>query len=350
MNKSIEDLDKEIIALFSERTRLYIEVKKKHLHDSGCAFSAEDIAITSRLIETYNKGPVTNAILKKMYKELISCSQSLVQPIKVAYLGPVGTFCHIALVEIFGESIISVSQNTISDVFHEVEMGRVSFGVVPVENSTEGAVTYTLDELLDTDLKIVSEKFLRISYSLLSLCEELKGVKKLYSHPQPIAQCKGWIRRNLPNAEIHYIDSTAQAAEIATWDKYSAAIASETSAVIYSLRTLATNIEDSRHNYTRFLVIGQMDNPPTGRDKTSIVCALKGKDKSGTLYSLLKPFSDAGVNMTKIESRPNKKKKWEYNFFIDFNGHQDDRVVKIALDEMREETQFLKILGSYPAE
>ena len=249
--------------------------------------------------------------------------------------------------KIFGESIEPVSQNTIPDVFNEVETGRALFGVVPVENSTEGAITYTLDELLDTDLRIISEKFLRISNFLLSLCNDLKSVKKLYSHPQPIAQCKGWIRNNLPNVEIHRVDSTTQAAEIATWDKFSAAIAPETTASIYNLNILATNIEDSKQNYTRFLVIGNKDNQPSGRDKTSIVCAVK--DKPGALYSLLKPFSDSGVNMTRIESRPDKKKMWEYNFFIDFIGHRDDTVAKNVIDQMREKTIFLKILGSYPS-
>ena len=208
-------------------------------------------------------------------------------------------------------------------------------------------MTYTLDELLETDLKIVSENYLRISYSLVSLCTDLKSVKKLYSHPQPLGQCKGWLRKNLPTVEVHHVNSTSMAAETASWDKYSAAIASEISARIYKLNILDQNIEDSKHNYTRFLVIGKKDHPQTGNDKTSIVCSVK--DKPGALYNMLRPFSELGINMTKIESRPNKKKTWEYHFFIDFQGHKDDKDVEKVMAAVKEETIFFKILGSYPA-
>ena len=348
MDKGLEELDREIISLISKRTGLYVEEIKRRGENPEDVYSPVDKSIQFKLIEDMNKGPVPNDVLKKIYDELILCSVNIVKPIQVAYLGPVGTFSHLALLEIFGDSIRGVSQNTIPAVFDEVETGRAPFGVVPVENSTEGAVTYTLDELSDTDLKIVSEKFIRVSFSLLSLCNELKDIKKLYSHPQPRGQCKEWIRRHLPDVEIQSADSTTQASEKASGDKFSAAIASETSASIYNLKILANNIEDSSQNYTRFLVIGRKDNPPTGKDKTSIVCAVK--DKPGALYNMLKSFGNSGVNMTRIESRPDKKKIWEYNFFIDFIGHKDDRVVKNALEEMRDETLFLKVLGSYPSE
>ncbi len=344
--QEIDTLDRKIIDLITERAKLYIEELKGRKEESTSVYSPLDRIKVFELIEAFNSGPITNDIYKKIFNELISNSLAVVQPVSVAFLGPIGTFTQIALLEIFGESVETFPQKTISDVFHEVEMGRVSLGVVPVENSTEGAVTYTLDELLDTDLGIVSEKFLRISYSLLSLCSDIKDVRKLYTHPQPLAQCKTWLRRNLPDVEVHQVNSTALAAETASWDKYSAALASDISGKIYNLNVLATHIEDSKQNYTRFLVIGKKDNAPTGNDKTSIVCAVK--DKPGALYNLIKPFFESGINMTKIESRPDKKKMWEYNFFIDFKGHRDDSEVKVVLDKIKGETLFLKILGSYP--
>ncbi len=347
MEKKLEELDKSIIELISERSKLFVEQVKKRGSSPVDAFSPMDRMKTFELIETLNSGPISDELLKKIYGELISFSISAAQPLKVAYLGPEGTFTHIALLEVFGESVVSVPQKTISDVFSEVEMDAVPFGIVPIENSSEGAVTYTLDELLETDLKIVSENYLRISYSLVSLCTDLKSVKKLYSHPQPLGQCKGWLRKNLPTVEVHHVNSTSMAAETASWDKYSAAIASEISARIYKLNILDQNIEDSKHNYTRFLVIGKKDHPQTGNDKTSIVCSVK--DKPGALYNMLRPFSELGINMTKIESRPNKKKTWEYHFFIDFQGHKDDKDVEKVMAAVKEETIFFKILGSYPA-
>jgi len=348
MSKNLVDLDIKIIKLISERARLYVEDIKKLKDDSKDFYLPEDIKRVNNIIDSFNSGPLSNELLKKIFNDLISSTINLIQPLKVAYLGPPGTFTHIALLEIFGESVESVSQRTISDVFIEVENNRASLGVVPIENSTEGAVTYTLDDFLDTDLKIVSEKFLRISYWLLSHCTDMNLIEKLYSHPQPFAQCKVWIRENLPNAEIHQVNSTSQAAKIALSDGTSAAIASEASAKMYHLGVLANNIEDSRQNFTRFLVIGKRDNPSTGEDKTSIVCSVR--DEPGALYKLLKVFSDEGINMTKIESRPDKKKIWEYIFFIDFIGHKDDESVKFVIDRIRKETLFLKIFGSYPVE
>ncbi|HON77373.1 MAG TPA: prephenate dehydratase [Spirochaetota bacterium] len=346
MDTKINELDKRIIELISERSKLYIDSLKRREADTSVVFSPLDQQEVQSVIEQVNNGPVSNVVMKRVFGEIISNAANAVKPVKVAYLGPEGTFTHAAMLEIFGSSIVASTQKTIPDVFQEVEAGNALFGVVPVENSTEGAVTYTLDELLDTDMKIVSEKFLRISHSLVTLCDNMKKIKKLYSHPQPLGQCKIWLRNNLPDVETHVVTSTSIAAETASWDKFSAAIASEISAQLYGLNVLESNIEDSKNNYTRFLVISKTDNPPTGHDKTSIVCAVK--DKPGALYDMLKPFHEAGINMSKIESRPDKKKMWEYNFFIDFGGHKDDTVVRDALERMKENTIFLKILGSYP--
>lgn len=343
-----ETLDKRIIELLSKRCNEYIDEMKEKGGDPSSLYSPPARANLFKRIEEGLAPPLSREFIRRVYNELLTLAIDAVKPQQVAYLGPEGTFSHSALLEIFGESVKAEAMKTIHDVFTEVEMGRASFGVVPIENSTEGAVTYTLDELLDTELKIISEKYLRISYSLLSVSDDIKKIKKLYSHPQPLAQCKEWIRTNLPDVEIHHLGSTSLAAEAASWDKLSAAIASDAAARIYKLNVLTSNIEDSRQNYTRFFVIGNTENPPTGKDKTSVICAIK--DKPGALYNLLRPLTEAGINMTRIESRPDKKKMWEYNFFIDFIGHTDSTVVKIVIERMKEELIFLKVLGSYPAE
>ncbi len=345
MDSTRRELEDRIIDLLSEWEKQYLD----DLEKMPGSVQPEDL-FSMRMdvlshIENVQTGAIDRETLIRVFNELVTSTFLRISPFQVAYLGPVGTFTHIALLDIFGEQVEVFPQKTISDVFNAVESGKASFGVVPIENSTEGAVTYTLDEFLETDLRIVSEKFLRISYSLVSLCNDISQVKKIYSHPQPLGQCKAWIRANLPNAEINSVSSTAMAAETAAWDKYSAAIASGMASKLYNLNVLVNGIEDSRQNFTRFLVLGKKDNPATGKDKTSIVCALK--DRPGALYNLLRPFSDSGINMTKIESRPDKKKMWEYNFFIDFIGHRDEDIVKETLEKMKEETIFLKVLGSY---
>lgn len=342
-----KDVAKHIIDSLSQLTQAYIAELNDMLKKGEQGIFITKTKMTSHLMQ-YAQPPLTAGLVEKIATELFSVALSTARPIKVAYLGPVGTFTHIALLEIFGDFVESVAHRTISDVFDDVEASRAAFGVVPIENSTEGAVTYTMDEFLDTDLKIVSEKSLRITYSLLSVSDSLEKITKIYSHPQSLAQCKSWLKAHLPNVEVNQVNSTAKAAETASWDKYSAAIASNISAKIYNLNIIADGIEDSRQNYTRFLVLGKQDNPPTGNDKTSIVCSVK--DQPGALYKLLKPFSEHGINMTMIESRPDKKKRWAYNFFIDFMGHRTDSVVQNALEGMKNETIFLKVLGSYQAE
>ncbi len=338
-------IENKIIEMLSEWEEVYLEELKGRDETAGTEdlFSMRMDVI--RHIEEKCSDTMDKDTLIRVFNELITGTYMQADPFKVAYLGPVGTFTHIALLEMFGEQVEGLPQKTISDVFNVVESGRARFGVVPIENSTEGAVTYTLDEFMETDLQIVSEKFLRITYSLVSLCNDISQVKKIYSHPQPLGQCKAWLRANLPNAELNSVSSTAMAAETAAWDKFSAAIASNLASRLYNLNVLVSGIEDSRQNYTRFLVLGKKENPVTGNDKTSIVCALK--DRPGALYNLLRPFADSGINMTKIESRPDKKKMWEYNFFIDFIGHRDEDLIRDTLEKMKEETIFLKILGSY---
>jgi chorismate mutase / prephenate dehydratase len=340
----IGNIDHEIIELISRRAELYIQ--RLRTKPEGETFVAEERSRLFNLIESCNIGPLPGETLRRIYIDIMSATMSAVAPVHVAFLGPEGTFTAIAVKELFGESITPMPQRTIQDVFLQVESGAARYGVVPIENSTEGAVTYTMDELMETSLVIMAEQYVRISYSLLSRERDMTSVKKIYTHPQTLGQCKGWIRTNLPHAEIVSVDSTSRAAEIASEEEGAAAIASGLAGEIYTLNTLASMIEDSRQNFTRFFLIGKKGSGPSGSDKTSLVCAVK--DRPGALLNLLRPFSEAGINMTRIESRPDKKKMWEYNFFIDILGHAADDAVRNALEKVKEETIFLKILGSYP--
>ena len=264
----------------------------------------------------------------------------------VAFLGPEASFSSIAATRIFGDLILRHPQRSIHDVFLSVENGSSDFGVVPIENSTEGSVAVTLDELVTTSLSIVEEKQMRISLNLLSKDGDISKIKKVYSHPQSIGQCREWMKANFPDAEIITVVSTTVAAEYAATEPYSAAVASNKAAGIYELKIVAENIEDTKNNYTRFFVLAKLPASSGGNDKTSIVCTVK--DEPAALFNILKPFADYGINMKKIESRPNKHKIWEYNFFIDFLGHRDNENVRAALEKMQEQAVFLKILGSYP--
>ncbi|OHD63432.1 MAG: hypothetical protein A2176_01955 [Spirochaetes bacterium RBG_13_51_14] len=337
-------IDREIIELLSRRSDLFIQ-RLKSEPESDTIVAAERSRLFA-LIEESNRGPLPHDIFKRIFTDILSGAQAAVAPVTVAFLGPEGTFTNIAVNELFGESFVPRPQRAMRDVFQQVEAGAARYGVVPIENSTEGSVTYTLDELIETSLSIIAEQYVRITYSLLSRGGDMESITKIYSHPQTLGQCKGWIRINLPGAEIISVESTSRAAEIAAREDGTAAIASGIAAEIYGLKTLATMIEDSRQNYTRFFLIGSRSGGPTGNDKTSIVCAVK--DKPGALLGILRPFSDAGINMTRIESRPDKKKMWEYIFFIDFLGHMNDDIVNKALNKIKSETIFLKILGSYP--
>jgi chorismate mutase/prephenate dehydratase len=344
MGRDIWEIDSEIIRLFEERLEAYTSIRKTGKEDSLSLL--EEKKALFGFIESLEKKSDLKRILLNAYREVISGSYSLALPVKVAFLGPEGTFTHMAMNEIFGDSVDKLPVKTISDIFREVEAGNAHYGVVPVENSTEGGVTFTLDELIETDLSIVAEKNIKISYSLFTMESELINIRRVYSHPQPLGQCKKWLRKNLPDAELVPVDSTSRAAEISSGEKKSAAISSVAAGEIFGLNSLAERIEDLRQNYTRFFALGREEGLPTGNDKTSIVCAIM--DKPGALLDLLQPLSINGINMTKIESRPNKRRMWEYNFFIDFIGHKNDRIVVDAIQDMKSKAAYLKILGSYP--
>ncbi|PYI87892.1 MAG: prephenate dehydratase [Verrucomicrobia bacterium] len=275
----------------------------------------------------------------------MSSALSLEKSMTVAYLGPEATFTHLAAIRRFGSSLRYSAQKTIADVFAEVSKNRADYGVVPVENSTEGVVTHTLDMFVDSDLKIVAQIVLPIQHCLLSNGRRPQ-IRKLFAHPQALAQCRSWVQNNLPRAEIIETSSNARSAELAAREKDSAAIAGLLAAEKYQLRVLETDIQDNSANVTRFLVLGRQCTPPTTQDRTSLLFSIA--HEIGALHRALAPFRRYGINVTKIESRPSKRKAWEYFFFVDCDGHVSDRKVAKAIALLGQQCSFVKVLGSYP--
>ncbi len=350
LRREIDAIDEEILKLLNQRAKLAKragEIKKSmglEVH-----VPEREREIINRIIrlnkELYGEEFPTEAVVH-IYREIISACLSLEKELKIAYLGPKATFTHQAALEYFGFSAHYVPVSTIGDVFREVETGRVDYGVVPVENTTEGVVNYTLDMFLESDLKIVGEVVIPIKLNLLSTASGLESIKTVYSHRHALAQCKEWLRKNLPQASLIETESTAKACELVMELEDAGAIASEVAAYTYHLNILAENIQDNPNNYTRFLVIGKRWMKPTGKDKTSIIFAVK--DEAGALYKALESFYRYGVNLTKIVSRPSKKKVWDYVFFVDLEGHAEEENVKKALELLQERSQMVKVLGSYP--
>jgi chorismate mutase / prephenate dehydratase len=347
--QEIDKIDDEVVRLLNERARYVIEIgklKKAADSEANLHTPAREAEILDRLCKS-NPGPFPSDALRAVYREIMSGSLALEGPLKVAYLGPRATFTHLACIRKFGSSAQYLPLTSIKDVFNEVERGRADFGVVPIENSTEGVVNHTLDMFIDSNLQIYGEVLQEVSHHLLSKSDSLDGLKKIYSHPHAIAQCRQWLETNLPDVPVSEVHSTARAAEICTEDASAAAIASELAAQIYGLKVLKARIEDNINNYTRFLILSSKSPERTGKDKTSVMLSVK--DKVGALYDLLRPFASHGANLTKIESRPSRRKAWEYIFFIDIEGHMEEDRVKRALAEIKPRCLFLKILGSYPA-
>ncbi|MCL2760990.1 MAG: prephenate dehydratase [Desulfuromonadales bacterium] len=343
---SIDSVDNQILELLNKRANLVLDVGKlKQAESLEFYVPNRERAIFDRLTSE-NKGPFPNDSLRKVYREIISASLALEIPMKVAFMGPKATFSHIAAMQQFGLSAELVPKKSISAVFEEVEKGLAMYGVIPVENSTEGVVSHTLDMFMESELKIGAEILLEVSHYLLSKTGQMSDVTKVYSHPQPLAQCRRWLEENLPNIPLVDVASTTLAAQIASEDYTSAAIASEYAASVYGLRVVKERIEDQVNNFTRFLIIGNKLAEKSGDDKTSLMFAVK--DEPGILYKMLEPFAKRGVNLCKIESRPMKKKAWEYMFFLDLFGHISDPNIDTAIKELNNYCQFVKVLGSYP--
>ncbi len=347
--REIDRIDDEILRLLNERSKNVIEIgrlKKQSDQDANLHTPAREAEIIERLTRQ-NPGPFPNEAIRPVYREIMSASLSLEGPQKVAYLGPRATFTHMACMQKFGSSAQYVPVTGIKDVFNEVERGRANFGVVPIENTTEGVVNHTLDMFIDSNLLIYGEILQEVSHHLLSKTGTIEDIKKIYSHPHAIAQCRNWLETNLPHVPVAEVASTARAAELCVDEPSAAAIASELAGQLYGLKVVRARIEDNMNNFTRFLILSQKSPERTGKDKTSLMLSVK--DRVGALYDLLRPFASHGINMTKIESRPSRRKAWEYIFFVDIEGHVEEDRVRKALEEVKGRCLFMKVLGSYPA-
>jgi chorismate mutase/prephenate dehydratase len=346
LRKKINQTDEQILNLISERAHLAKEIgtiKKKY---KIAPYAANREKIIHQRLEKLNHGPLGNENLRTIFGEIISACLSLEKTLNIAYLGPEATFSHQAALQQFGRSPHLIPLPTIEGVFKEVEKKYCDYGVVPIENSTGGSIYRTLDMFIDSPLKICSEISLEVSLYLLSSGSQIKNIKKIYSHPQALAQSSYWLSRYLPNIPIKEASSTAQAAKKAKEDPSVGAIASKLAAKMYDLKILQSHIEDNPQNFTRFWVISHHIPEKSGQDKTSIMFSIK--NKSGALHKIIYPFAHHGINMMKIESRPLKNSPWEYLFFVDVDGHITDTKLKKALKETEKMVKFLKVLGSYP--
>ncbi len=343
--QAIDQLDAEIVKLLNERTRHVLAIGEIKLKAGEEIYAPHRERAVFEKVCALNQGPITGEQLRTIYREIMSSALALEKTMTIAYFGPEATFTHQAAIQKFGSSLTYSAQKTIGDVFTEVSKRSADYGVVPVENSTEGVVTHTLDMFVDSDLKIVSQIMLRIQQCLMSNSPMAK-LKKLYVHPQSLAQCRGWLQKHLPRVEIIETSSNARSAEMAAAEKFSAALGGVLAAEKYGLNVLAQDIQDNAVNVTRFLVLGRRCSPPTGDDRTSLMVSVA--DKAGALHEAIAAFRKNKINMTKIESRPSKRKAWEYFFFIDCAGHFQEPKVAKAIEELGRHCHFVKILGSYP--
>ncbi len=348
LRSEIDGLDAELLALLQRRARLARRIGE--VKGGAPAYRPERESQILRRVAAGAGGPLSAEAALRVFREVISACRGLEENLRVAYLGPEGTFSEQAVRRHFGGGVEALAVSGIDEVFRHCESGAAQFAVVPAENSTEGAVGRTLDLLLVTPLRICGEVELRVQQNLMVRAGDLAAVRRVYSHAQSLAQCNGWLNQNVPGAERIPVASNADAAQRASREQGAAAVAGEAAAERYGLQLLARSIEDDPNNTTRFLVLGQIDPEPTGRDRTSLV--MSAENKPGAVHALLTPLAQSGVSMTRIESRPSRAMRsalWEYVFFIDVDGHQRDARVAAALEELRRRAPFLKVLGSYPA-
>ncbi len=343
----IDALDEQIQELITARAKVAEEVAiAKQEAGNNIFYRAEREAQVLRKVMERNKGPLSNEEMARLFREIMSACLALERVMKIAFLGPEGTFTQAAALKHFGHSVQTLPMPTIGDVFREVESGMSSYGVVPVENSTEGVINHTLDEFMRSSLHICGEVELRIHHHLLGKVENLDAVTKVYSHRQSLAQCRKWLDTNLANVEQIDVSSNAEAARLAAEEEGAAAIAGEAASEIYGLDIIAANIEDEPDNTTRFLVIGERMVPASGVDKTSMLVSTS--NRSGALHEMLAPLAKNNISMTRIESRPSRVGMWNYVFFIDIEGHVDDGNVAQAIKELEQAASVVKVLGSYP--
>lgn len=344
----IDRLDEQIQELINLRAAAAHQVAMvKRTHDPNAVFyRPEREAQILRAVQARNQGPLHAEEMARLFREIMSACLGLEQPLNIAFLGPEGTFTQAAATKHFGHAVNTLPVGSISDVFQEVETGKCHYGVVPVENSTEGVVNHTLDSFFSSPLQICGEVTLRIHHHLMSVAPDQAGIREVFSHQQSLAQCRGWLDRHLPRAQRRAVGSNAEAARLAKGNPAAAAIAGEAAAKIYELPIIEPNIEDEAGNTTRFLVVGQQSVPRSGDDKTSLL--LSTRNEAGGLYGLLSPLAKHQISMSRIESRPSRRGMWEYVFFVDIEGHRDDPEVAQALQDLRAVAVLYKELGSYP--
>ena len=346
LREAIDALDDELVKLLNHRAALSVEVRRTLGNSKPEVFVPEREAQVLTRVQIQNAGPLTPEHLAAIYREVLSASRDLQRHTRVAYLGPRATFTHQAALGRFGSSAEYVAAASIPDIYNEVVRGAADFGVMPVENSTEGPVFETLDLLNDGELRICAEITIPVAHYLLARGPK-EAVRRVYSHPQAAAQCRRWLAQNLPGCEVLHVTSTARAAEQAAEEAAAAAIATRLAAEVYDLKILEQNIQDYSSNYTRFFVVGQrMTERPSGRDKTAIVFSIR--DRVGALKDMLEVFARASLNLTSIQSRPSRRRAWDYLFFVEFAGHAGDPEVKAVLKDAEQHCVFLKVLGAWP--
>jgi len=350
VRSQIDAIDEKIHALINDRARLaqQVGISKTQEGKTVDFYRPEREAQVLRMAKERNKGPLRDEEVLRLFREIMSACLAQQEPLKVAFLGPEGTFTQAAVLTHFGHSVRGLPLGSIDEVFHEVEAASADFGVVPIENSTEGTVNHTLDRFIASPLTICGEVELRIHHSIMGQMGSLEKIVRICSHPQALAQCRGWLDEHLPDVERVPVSSNAEGARRARDEQGTAAIAGETAAEVYGLKILAAEIEDRPDNTTRFFVLGRKLFTPSGVDRTTLLVSIGHTDAPGALQRLLQPLADHGVSMTRIESRPSHKKKWDYVFFIDIEGHADDKHVAKALAELKKRASLFRILGSYP--
>lgn len=344
----IDAIDEQILALINQRAACAIEVAKTKTAqgEQGCFYRPDREAAVLRRIRHLNRGPLSDETAMRFFRELMSACLALEKPLDVAFLGPEGTFTQQAAIKHFGHAVNTVPAATIAEIFNAVENGHCQFGVVPVENSTEGMISHTLDRLVSSSLKICGEVEIRVHQNLLSVAESPEQITEVLSHQQSLAQCRHWLDNNLPGAVRTEVNSNAEAARLAARSEHKAAIAGKLAAELYELNILEQNIEDEPNNTTRFIIIGQQISASTGQDKTSLLVSTG--NQPGALYKILEPFAHFGIGMMHIQSRPSRQDLWDYVFFIDIEGHADDEPVAEALAKLKTRVSMMKILGAYP--
>jgi chorismate mutase/prephenate dehydratase len=351
LRKEIARMDREIVLLLDERAAVSVEIGKLKQDGEREVYDPAREALLLRRLAKIRRAVLTEAALRNIFREILSVSRSLQAPLRAAFLGPEASFSHEAALAHFGAGIVAEPKATIAEVFDAVERGEGKrYGIVPVENSAEGSVKPTLDRLIETRLAIRAETFLRVRLCLLSPCKEIREIRNVFSHPQALAQCRGWLKTHLPGIPLIEVESTAGAALRVRGEETGAAVGSRLAAETYGLNLLAEGIEDHPANTTRFLVLGAKPEgnggQATGRDKTSILFGTP--HVPGALHKALAPFAEAGISLTRIESWPIRERMWEYLFFADFAGHVEEERTRACLEELARRTAFLKVLGSYP--